>query len=313
MSYQCEHCPKIFESVSEHANHFQWEHLKRIKKTCNKCNREFDITGFVIHEKYCKGVLEEKKVQEIQNTDNLCDYGCGKLAKYKLKSGKYCCTNTYNSCEAMKLKTSLTVKKSWQRDRKKRTFWSSHEPYNKGKTLNDLHGIKRANEIKDKLRNSLIGKCSGKCKDPILEQERKNKISRTAKKNGRSGGYRKKAGKGIKGWYKGYFCDSSWELAWVIYYLENSDRKFKKNTDRFEYFYKDEKHFYIPDFKYENGDYVEVKGFLNGQYYAKMKYFPKHLKIDVFIGKTEKMKKILDYVVLKYGSDFIKLYEKLED
>ena len=35
------------------------------------------------------------------------------------------------------------------------------------------------------------------------------------------GGKRHGSGRGKKGWYKGYYCDSTWELAWVIYQLDH--------------------------------------------------------------------------------------------
>lgn len=28
----------------------------------------------------------------------LCDYGCGEIANYILKNGKWCCCKKYNSC-----------------------------------------------------------------------------------------------------------------------------------------------------------------------------------------------------------------------
>ena len=31
-------------------------------------------------------------------TDQLCDYGCGQIAKFIYKSGKVCCSESYNSC-----------------------------------------------------------------------------------------------------------------------------------------------------------------------------------------------------------------------
>ena len=33
---------------------------------------------------------------------NLCDYGCGKEAKYQFKNGKYCCCDHYMKCENVK-------------------------------------------------------------------------------------------------------------------------------------------------------------------------------------------------------------------
>lgn len=40
----------------------------------------------------------------------LCDYGCGKEAKYKLKNGKLCCSKSQNSCSIIKLKNSSSLK-----------------------------------------------------------------------------------------------------------------------------------------------------------------------------------------------------------
>ena len=59
-------------------------------------------------------------------------------------------------------------------------------------------------------------------------------MSATCKKNKKSGGYRRNGGKGIRGWYKGYWCDSSWELAYVIYNLEHNIH-FIRNTKGFNY------------------------------------------------------------------------------
>lgn len=41
---------------------------------------------------------------------NICDYGCGKEAKYLFKSGRWCCSKSHNSCEVMKRKNSELIK-----------------------------------------------------------------------------------------------------------------------------------------------------------------------------------------------------------
>ena len=50
-------------------------------------------------------------------------------------------------------------------------------------------------------------------------------------KSNKVGGYHKNLGRGKQGSYKGYWCDSSWELAFVIYHLEH-DIKFKKKLEK---------------------------------------------------------------------------------
>lgn len=235
----------------------------------------------------------------------LCDFGCGEKALHQLNSGKWCCSKSYNSCKAIRKKISLRTKQRWKDgdfDNVKNWGHKGYVPFNKGKTLEQIFGHKRAEQIKQKLKNSLIGKSSGKCFDPVLEQDRRRKIGETAKLRGNTGGYRKGAGRGKKGWYKGFFCDSSWELAWVIYHLDHNI-KFDRNFEKFEYEYNEEKHFYIPDFK-KDGKFIEVKGFKNGQFYAKMKFFPH--EIEIFDAK--KMEPILNYVITAYGQDYIKLY-----
>lgn len=132
----------------------------------------------------------------------------------------------------------------------------------------------------------------------------KQKLSSYAKATG-LGGYNPKGGRGKKGWYKGYWCDSSWELAWVIFNLDNNT-VFSKNTKKFSYTYKDKIKNYIPDFLLESGEYVEVKGYFTDEVKEKIKQFPH--SIEVF--DLKKMEPILEYVELKYGKDFIRLYEE---
>ena len=134
------------------------------------------------------------------------------------------------------------------------------------------------------------------------EEERRKKISLKMKEVG--GGYRKGSGRGKKGRYKGFWCDSSWELAWVVYNLDNNIF-FERNTEFFEYIYLGETHKYLPDFKIGK-KYFEIKGYLTEQSICKINSFKGHLEI---IDKY-KIKPFLEYVINKYGKDFIKLYEK---
>ena len=136
-----------------------------------------------------------------------------------------------------------------------------------------------------------------------VSEETKRKVSETCKKNKLSGGYRKGSGRGKKGTYKGYYCDSSWELAYVIYNLDHNI-KFERNEKLFPYKFNGEQHKYKPDF-IENGIYVEIKGYFTEQVKAKEFAFPYQLK---YIDK-ESIKPYLSYVEEKYGKDFIRLYE----
>ena len=96
-------------------------------------------------------------------------------------------------------------------------------PWNKG-LKGDLR-CKKSAECIAKLKE----KASGRAATPEAEQIRKNKIKEKAKLN--NGGYRQGSGRGKKGWYKGFFCDSSWELAYVIYCLDHNI-DIKRNTNK---------------------------------------------------------------------------------
>lgn len=109
--------------------------------------------------------------------------------------------------------------------------------------------------------------------------------------------------RGKHGWYNGYWCDSSWELAFVIYNLEY-DIKFQRNTQKFEYEFEGKKYNYYPDFIMEDGTYIEIKGYETEKDKAKYIYFPYKLKVL----KRKDIKYILDYVNKKYSKDFVTLY-----
>lgn len=176
-----------------------------------------------------------------------------------------------------------------------------------------------SNETKNKISESMIG-----LKSPIKGLYRINRIERKCiicnnimllrPKNPKkyhkkcyniiAGGLRKGSGRGKKGWYKGYWCDSSWELAFVIYNLDHNI-KFERNKEGFEYEYKNKKLKFYPDFILEDGSYVEIKGYKSDNSNAKLKAFP--FKIN-FLYKNE-MKKYLDYAKNKFGNKFIQAYE----
>lgn len=118
-----------------------------------------------------------------------------------------------------------------------------------------------------------------------------------------SGGVREGSSRGKSGWYKGYKCDSSYELAYLVYSLENNI-KIERNKKGFEYIYDGNKHLFYPDF-IVNGEYVEIKNYRSELTDCKLKYFPH--KIEIFYKDT--IKPYIEYAINKYGKDYIKLYE----
>ena len=118
-----------------------------------------------------------------------------------------------------------------------------------------------------------------------------------------SGGIRHGSSRGKSGWYKGYWCDSSYELAYLIYNLDNSIL-IERNKNGFEYTHNDEKHLFYPDFIID-GKYIEIKNYKSELTDSKISQFP----YDIEIYYKEEMKPFIEYVKNKYGKDFIRLYE----
>lgn len=98
--------------------------FKRVNKWC--CSKKFQ-TCIGFKDKQMKNMLQKYGVENIAQRDEvrikmrknknisieinidkniLCEYGCGKVAEYiiNIKKQKFCCSNNYNSCEAMKNK-----------------------------------------------------------------------------------------------------------------------------------------------------------------------------------------------------------------
>jgi len=220
-----------------------------------------------------------------KNTPFICP-----KCKFEIKTSR---NKHVNSCDG----------KGPRRRRKKEKYIA----WNKNKNNIDLFGIEKSSNISDKISNKLKlafkeGRIDGRGSTPEIEKERRRKISETMKKN-KCGGYRKGSGRGKKGKYKGIWCDSSWELAWVIYHIDHNI-SFERNTEKFEYVFNNDKHYYLPDFKIGE-EFIEIKGYVTKQWEEKKKQFPQLLK--TYYKKD--MKLIIEYVILKYGKDFIKLYE----
>ena len=173
---------------------------------------------------------------------------------------------------------------------------------NKSRELDKWQSYQKINVIRKKPNGWIKGQSF--TEEGEILRRKKNSIAAKLNTHGNYGGCKIGSGRGKCGWYGGYYCQSSWELAWVIYYLDHN-LKFKRNVEGFEYTFENKKHRYYPDFILEDGSYVEIKGYNSIQWEEKKKQFPHTLLI---IGKEE-IKLYLNYTIGKYGKDFIKLYK----
>jgi len=229
----------------------------------------------------------------------LCEYGCGNEGLYMMTNGKLCCRESRNSCPEMRRKNSSHLMgheaSYWKGDKN-----PSRIAHNRlGKTYEEIFG-KDAEYYRAICREN-GAKSSGCCLDPQAEVERRAKIR---KNGGKNGGYKPGSGRGKKGRYKGYWCDSSWELAWVIYQLEHQVI-FRRNLVGYSYQFKNTSYNWYPDFQLSDDSFIEIKGYFTDREMAKINSFEHSLKI---IGKEE-IKPILEWVIEKYGKDFIRLYD----
>ena len=165
-------------------------------------------------------------------------------------------------------------------------------PWNKGLTSVDDERIRIASE---KISKSLIG-----VSHPQTE-ETKKKISEKMKIVG--GGYRKGSGIGKSGWYKSIWCDSSWELAFVLW-CEINNKEVKRCSKTFQYEFDGKTRKYHPDFEVD-GQIIEIKGRreMNDEILAKTKSCQ-----NIKVLLEHEMKPILDEIVRRFGKNFIELY-----
>lgn len=110
-------------------------------------------------------------------------------------------------------------------------------------------------------------------------------------------------GGGKRGEYKGFRCDSTYELAFLIHHLDTGS-DIKRSENSYKYQYKGRELTYTPDF-IVNGVEVEVKGYLSEKSAAKAESFPEVL----LVGKEE-IEPIIKAVKTKYEvKNIVDLYE----
>lgn len=93
----------------------------------------------------------------------ICDYGCGRNAKYSFKNGKRCCEKSTNSCPSKKIKS---IREDW-----KHTKETIEKIKIKRKQQIIRKGWKHTEETKQKMRR--------KAKDRVVSNETKKKMSNT--------------------------------------------------------------------------------------------------------------------------------------
>ena len=273
------------------------------KFICKYCGKECKHhSALKSHEKFCKanptiddkykpyeykGICQKCGKEFIKIYKNLSEFN---RCKRKGKLSKFCCLSCANSrviSEEVKEKIrngrklfDETHPKYWQNLYSEFTKTGKHQK----------RVCKECGKTYDYVKKSGMSYlyCCKECKHKYLSKH--------------TGGYRKGSGFGKSGWYKGIHCDSSWELAFVVYHLDNNLYIERYKGVR-KYTFNNVEREYHPDFVTDAG-IIEIKGYYTEQVKAKQKQNEDIIIIDK-IGITPYLK----YVELHYGKDFTYLYD----
>ena len=216
---------------------------------------------------------------------------CGKLMTEKYGSGRFCsreCANTRLHSQSSKEKLSNTL-----RNKTYTIQEENRKAYNSNPSLCVICGSpieyeKRTNKT-----------CCKQCADKLLSLKAAERCSKKIHHANVRGRYK-------YGTYKGIHCDSSWELAFVMYLIDHNI-SFERNTsESFRYVYKGKTHSFFPDFIID-GVYYEIKNYKSELTDAKIKCFPDDRKIVVLY--YEDVLKYIRYATDTYGKDYYKWYD----
>lgn len=252
---------------------------------CQYCKKEFkNASGLRNHERSCKLNPDRVNIKSPSVNDYqevYCKF-CGKLC-FSLNS----LINHQRLCKSNP-ERSLT----YYEQTGVSNLPSAQKAWNKGLTKETDDRIRKSAEsLHNKyLTGQLVNHQTGK----VRTEEEKRKISQSMIENPNSGGLRVGSGRGKKGWYKGFFCDSTYELVYIIYNIDNNI-DFKRCNRIYTYTGFDGKtHKYYPDFELIDGSLVEIKGY----------YSP---TVDLKIASvTDRPIKVLYEKDLEYAFNWVK-------
>lgn len=257
---------------------------------CEICGKECHSNTIKQHLRTHGVNIPKKEYKEIKyalNHDGLVCQFCGKECKNRnsLCNHERLCKNNPDGQKSPFIEANALGLNIW----------------NKGQT-------KETNESVAKMSRTLQeGYKSGRLSryqpmnDPEVREKHKIAVRKAYSK------YRENPRKNYKyGRYKGIWCDSSWELAYVLYCIDNNI-KFERNKIGFKYIWQESVHTYFPDFYLPDiNTYVEIKGRRSDRDNAKQEQF----KYNLLVLNCNEMRPILNYVINKYGKNFTDLYDK---
>ena len=135
------------------------------------------------------------------------------------------------------------------------------------------------------------------CCDECHNKSVHEKLSTVAKENNLGGYHPNSIKKYHHGIYKGIHCDSSWELAYLVWCLEH-DISIKR-CEEIRYYKLNKKTLkYFPDFIVDN-QIIEIKGYFDEKSRIKSEQNP-----DIKVLFYDDLKEMIEYTINKYGNNF---------
>ena len=220
--------------------------------------------------------------KEFELTISKNNYNKGKYKKYCSRS----CANSRQFTEESKKKKSDSIK-AYYKDKNSNSIY-----YGNILTAYKCKYCDRIFNMHDQRDTGGRKFCSKECRSKWMA------LNIYAK----AGGYRENSGRSHSGWYKGIYCSSTWELAFLIYHLDHN-LSIKRCTFYRTYEYDGSIHKYYPDFITDIG-IIEIKGFKTKQWEAKQQANP-----DIITLYKTDMQKYIDYVKSKYTCVLEELYD----
>lgn len=159
--------------------------------------------------------------------------------------------------------------------------------------------------LKGKQKVPRISRSCHECGSTFLCTENSDKKYCSKKCGSKNiGGYREKSGRSKSGYYRGIYCGSTYELAWVIYQLDHNI-PFTRFPGYIEFNNKK----YYPDFL-QNGSIIEIKGYEQQQSVDEKNVVAQKNGYNVFVLRKEDLKREFEYVKSTYTSKFETLYDE---
>lgn len=238
-----------------------------MKYNCNKCNKIFSKKSSLIsHEKWCDGF--GTKLDKIKK-NKILNWICPKCHTHITSQNK---DRHFKSCDGTGIKRTHIQKK-------KHICIFCNKEFERGVQLGShIRGCKlnpKFNDIQKKIYNTKK-KNNSFCTDLTRE-----KIKATINEKIKNGKWHNSFSKARTYEYNGEKYYGKWELNYAIYLDKTLGKnKWKKNRNKFYYFFNNENHFYTPDFYLIEDDcYIEIKGYETEKDRAKWKQFPHKLKV----------------------------------